>query len=125
MTEHEKISRYELQKIDCNCSDCYFMRRDLDRYAYWEEWHKQQDYADFQKKKEKAIKDAEAILIPQQRQTMLKKAHKLIFQFNKPSINYGVCEKFNKSVSFIPGVCQPDTQHCFIHRKDKQELQTV
>lgn len=37
----------------------------------------------------------------------------------KPNpINYGVCKKFEKEVSFIPATCQPDTQHCFIHRKD-------
>lgn len=32
-------------------------------------------------------------------------------------INYGQCLKFNKPVSFIPAVCQIDTQHCFEHRK--------
>lgn len=42
------------------------------------------------------------------------------FQFDRKqcSINYGHCEKFNKPVSFIPGVCQIDTQKCFVHRKD-------
>ncbi len=33
-------------------------------------------------------------------------------------INYGNCQKFNKAVSFIPGVCQIDTQYCFEHRRD-------
>ncbi len=33
-------------------------------------------------------------------------------------INYGNCNKFNKPVSFIPNRCQPETQDCFIHRKD-------
>lgn len=33
-------------------------------------------------------------------------------------INYGRCEKLNKDVSFIPNVCQLDTQECFEHRKD-------
>lgn len=32
-------------------------------------------------------------------------------------INYGHCTKFDKPVSFIPAVCQIDTQHCFEHRK--------
>lgn len=32
-------------------------------------------------------------------------------------VNYGQCAKFNKSVSFIPGVCQIETQNCFEHRK--------
>jgi hypothetical protein len=33
-------------------------------------------------------------------------------------INYGDCQKFNKPVSFIPGICQIDTQQCFKHRKN-------
>lgn len=33
-------------------------------------------------------------------------------------INYGDCNKFNNPVSFIPGTCQIETQHCFVHRKD-------
>lgn len=33
-------------------------------------------------------------------------------------INYGNCTKFNKPVSFIANRCQPQTQHCFVHRKD-------
>lgn len=32
--------------------------------------------------------------------------------------HYGNCTKFNKPVSFIPGICQIDTQQCFKHRKD-------
>lgn len=30
----------------------------------------------------------------------------------------GGCKKFNKVVTFIPDICQLDTQKCFIHRKD-------
>jgi len=32
-------------------------------------------------------------------------------------INYGRCEKFKKNVSFIPNVCQLETQECFEHRR--------
>jgi hypothetical protein len=50
---------------------------------------------------------------------IMKEASEMRFQFDKSeaSINYGDCSKLNKPVSFIPNVCQPDTQHCFIHRK--------
>lgn len=69
----KKQALYELQRIDCNCNDCGFMKRDLTK--------------------------------PPKKGT--------------PSpINYGHCLKFNKPVTFIPGVCQIETQHCFIHRKD-------
>jgi hypothetical protein len=32
-------------------------------------------------------------------------------------INYGNCSKLNKPVSFIPGICQIETQFCFVHRR--------
>lgn len=40
-------------------------------------------------------------------------------QVTTPShrINYGQCQKFGKPVSFIPNVCQIETQNCFEHRK--------
>lgn len=39
-------------------------------------------------------------------------------QVTNPShrINYGHCNKFNKPVSFIPNICQIETQKCFEHR---------
>ena len=35
------------------------------------------------------------------------------------NLNYGYCNKLNKDVTFIPNVCQSDTQNCFTHRKEK------
>ncbi len=32
-------------------------------------------------------------------------------------LNFGMCTKFNKSVTFIPNTCQLETQQCFEHRK--------
>ena len=32
-------------------------------------------------------------------------------------LNFGMCTKFNKSVTFIPNTCQLETQQCFKHRK--------
>lgn len=39
-------------------------------------------------------------------------------QDNRYRICYGQCLKFDKEVTFIPAVCQIDTQQCFEHRKD-------
>lgn len=39
-------------------------------------------------------------------------------------LNYGNCTKLKKPVSFIPGTCQPQTQYCFVHRKDKPKETT-
>ena len=49
---------------------------------------------------------------------LLRVANKLQFQFSKEgAISYGHCTKFDKSVSFIPAVCQLYTQECFEHRR--------
>ncbi len=33
-------------------------------------------------------------------------------------MSFGNCSKLNKPVSFIPVTCQPETQNCFVHRKE-------
>lgn len=72
---------YLLQKIDCNCNDCAFMTRDIDRRRRYDELHKDTAAKQFR-------------------------------------VHYGNCEKLKKTVSFISGICQLDTQECFVHRKD-------
>lgn len=39
-------------------------------------------------------------------------------QITQPSyrIHYGYCNNLNKNVSFIPNICQIETQNCFKHR---------
>lgn len=32
MNEEEKESLYRLQRIDCNCNDCFFMARDFEEH---------------------------------------------------------------------------------------------
>lgn len=87
-----KESLYELQKIDCNCNDCKFMLRDIEK---------------FKKIKKQTI----------ERQKKEHKGNKP-FQFKGGAmVGYGNCTKFNKEVSFIPNVCQIETQNCFEHRK--------
>ena len=94
-------SRIELQKIDCNCNDCKFMIRDFDKYKASKELHYewQKNYFDF-------------IKIKTNDDTMA-------FQFDSSTamIQFGHCAKFNKNVSFIPNICQIDTQECFEHRR--------
>ena len=76
----DKGSIYELQKLDCNCNDCHFMERDLNKL----ELHKR-SY------------DGTGLM---------------------DRLNFGYCRKFDKAVSFVPGVCQLETQECFSHRLD-------
>lgn len=46
-------------------------------------------------------------------------ADKMRFEFDKSTsmIHFGDCSKLNKSISFIPNICQLTTQQCFKHRK--------
>ncbi len=70
----------ELQKIDCNCNDCKFMKRDFEEFHKWDELYKGREKCSYR-------------------------------------IHYGDCKKFDKKVSFIPNICQLETQECFIHRR--------
>ena len=113
----DKESIYELQKIDCNCNDCKFMVRDFEKFKKWENWNKEMQLADFAIKQAKEIEDAKK-QIPYN-QWLVDKAMKMQFQFDRKFlISYGNCKKFDKDVSFIPEICQLETQECFEHRRD-------
>lgn len=112
---------YELQLIDCNCSNCFFMQRDLEKYKKWEDYHRMAEEKDFYNQKGKAILEAWAVIDKGEKggPGMLRVASKMKFQFRKIGLlQYGHCQKYNKPVSFIPVTCQIETQHCFKHRKD-------
>lgn len=83
-----KESIYELQIIDCNCNDCFYLVRDTDKYKSFNDIHTRSDGK---------IENA---------------SHRIL---------YGQCIKFSKPISFIPNVCQIETQQCFVHRKNNQQ----
>jgi hypothetical protein len=104
-------SRLELQKLDCNCNDCKFMVRDMEKFNKWREWRRLMQLEDFERKKAHAIKVSTT-------DQELNKALKMSFQFDSSGLlNYGSCTKLHKEVSFIPNNFQLDTQACFEHRK--------
>lgn len=120
----DKESIFELQKIDCNCNDCIFMIRNVDKFKESQEHHlkMQSDYfktlrskvvekANFWKYKKNDLEKYSDIAM---------EADRMKFQFDKSAamINFGTCTKLNKEVQFIPNTCQLDTQECFKHRKD-------
>lgn len=89
------------------------------RSESWKEWHKKQDKDEFEKSKAKAISDANNVSDDKQRAGMLRIANKMKFQFDtKGLMNYGNCSKLNKPVTFMPGICQIETQQCFKHRRE-------
>lgn len=95
------------------------MYRDMVEWQKWHDWHYALALSEFEKAQEKAISEAQEIEDEANRNGMLRTAKKMKFQFDKTKLlNYGKCSRFGKSVSFIPNVCQIETQNCFIHRKD-------
>lgn len=89
------------------------MVRDFETYDKWAEFHKELQYEDFWRKKVAAEQHAREL----DSQTLINKALKMTFQFDKSKLlQYGHCHKFNKPVSFIPDTCQLETQECFVHR---------
>lgn len=118
-----KESIYELQKIDCNCNDCAFMVRDFDTYNHYLELHQTWQFTSFELKKKKLIEKSEQWAEKGNYEIATElfteaEGLKFVFDRSAAAINYGTCSKFGKPVSFIPNVCQLETQQCFLHRKD-------
>lgn len=88
-------------------------------YAKWELLERIRQTAEFDKKKAEALKIAEACEDAAGKKTLLHAYNKMRFMFDKQYLlNYGHCNKFNKSVLFIPNICQLETQGCFEHRNN-------
>lgn len=120
----DKESIFELQKIDCNCNDCKFMVRDIEKFKTSLELHHkwQLDYFTTIKNKliEKALKWKKLKNDLENWDALMTEAEEMKFIFDKSeaSLNYGTCSRYNKDVSFIPNTLQIDTQACFIHRRE-------
>jgi len=120
----DKESVFELQKIDCNCNDCIFMQRDIEKFKQSQEHHlkMQSDY--FKTLKNKVIEKANFWKYKkndlEKYSDISMEADRMKFQFDKSAamINFGKCDKLKKEVQFIPNTCQLETQNCFKHRKD-------
>jgi hypothetical protein len=110
-------STYELQKIDSNCNNCGFLRRDQNKYKVWDRFHYDLQLEEYQRDRNKALFLAYVLRDKTNLAKLFKQ--KLHFRRTSAAINYGFCQKFDfKEVSFIPGTFQIETQKCFIHRKD-------
>ena len=148
----DKESRYLLQKLDCNCNDCFFMERNFDRFKASLAFHesmqqnlfdgeqsrmieKAEEWKDKSKKpkddqcwkgmsKEEIIEERASMM--KKFENIMKEAKKMKFIFDKSfaSINFGDCTKLNKEVTFLPNVMQLDTQDCFEHRVDHLDEET-
>lgn len=98
------------------------MIRDIPKYTKWMRWSRVQCYLDFRRARKKAIEEAKAVIASgieiKSGEGQLRQAMKMKFYFEKVwLVQYGDCDKFHKSVAFIPNTCQIDTQHCFENRR--------
>lgn len=113
---------YERQNIDCNCNDCHFFERDIEAWNRSNGFHLRYQIRLYRTYKAQLTKRAEehrengdydkALQVEKFRDS-------LRFQFSYESgLVFGKCGRFNKDISFIPNVCQLETQGCFEHRID-------
>lgn len=118
-----KESIIELQKIDCNCNDCIHMIRNLEKFQESVNLHRQWQFDHYNTIRNKLIfniEEAKRFGDNNRLATLEFELSRMRFQFDKSQcrINFGHCNKFAKDVTFIPGVCQLETQECFKHRRD-------
>lgn len=129
-----KESIYELQLIDCNCNDCTYLVRLLDKLnAVVEDDKSSQQYL-FDKALERKLSRAHNDITNLEKHIgLIRNAGKKIegkqllikqlesskhgYQGQRSQIQYGVCCKFKKEVTFIPNTYSLETQKCFTHRK--------
>ena len=115
----------ELQELDCNCSDCFFLERSLSQRQKHVDFHYQMQKDSFNIKRIKLLKRGEFWLYKKKdkkkSKVIFKEARKMVFVFDEGgcSLHYGQCLKYKKLVSFIPNTLQLDTQGCFVHRLNK------
>lgn len=120
----DKESIFELQKIDTNCNDCIFMQRDSEKFKQSQEFQHKMQLNYFNTCKQKMIDKANEWRYKrgdlEKWNDLSIEVDKLKFQFDKSAamVNFGRCTKLDKDVSFVPNICQLDTQECFKHRKD-------
>lgn len=108
-------SAIELQKFDCNCSDCKHLLRNNYRKQIEDEWRRKLDFEEWNKQREADLFVALTLLD----KTMLYEITNRRFLPRKPQMAFGYCKLFElKEISFLPGVLQLETQQCFEHRRN-------
>lgn len=107
--------------MDCNCNDCGFYVRNLEKYNAAIEEDKVSQFASFNWVKQRRIDDANELkkTQPEKAWHALDAAKKMSYSYRgqRNNVHYGLCTKFNKDRTILPNTLQLDTQECFVHRK--------
>lgn len=112
----------ELQKLDCNCNDCGYLKRNIARYNTVRAEDDDNQYWFFRRVKARAIWKAREKLKKDKDRGAVALAAAIALAYTyfpqKCAINYGLCGKLDKPIKFIPNTFQFETQECFVHRKE-------
>ena len=119
----DKESAYLRQCIDCNCNDCIFLERSKERALASKEFHKHLDQLAFDKVWDNLTQKANEARVQDNNlekfDAILTERDKMKFQPQYTcGLLFGHCKKKNMDISFMPNICQLETQDCFLHRKD-------
>lgn len=123
-----------LQDINCNCNDCGHLLRLLEKQNSIVANNKSLQEQIFDITKERKIskikndienlikhkgliRDAEGKIKSKTEHLRNLESSKFHFQNDRTPIQYGVCKKFEREITFVPNTCQIETQGCFTHRK--------
>jgi hypothetical protein len=129
-----KESIFELQNIDCNCNDCKHLFRLFDKQNNLLAADKVADEELFYIVREKKVKNiqenissllkykdvinqADLKIAKQKNKLQVLSKEKYGYQGRKAPVQYGVCCKFKKEITFIANTLQLETQNCFEHRR--------
>lgn len=124
----EKESLVLLQNVDCNCNDCIFMVRDVDKFKVAQARRREIMLEHFNAVNAKEIEN----LIDRETRRKEKDPAKLaqaikaiegrmfVYGAPHPQINYGNCtnpESGRDAINFLPTTFSGDTQQCFKNRR--------
>lgn len=114
-------SRILLQEIDCNCNDCAFFVRSLDRLNESKRVHRgwvaagiRTRRAAFWAEAQKALGKGDMVsyhaLLKERRTVSVDRSY-------KAGLIFGDCSKKGARITTVPGTCLPENAECFVHRK--------
>lgn len=116
-----KESIIELQCIDCNCNDCVHLSRNIARLNTVRAEDDDNQYWFFRRIKARRIWSAREKIKKDKEKGQIALESAIALEYNYTpqtcAINYGLCGKLKKEVSFIPNTLQLETQGCFEHRR--------
>lgn len=112
----------ELQNLDCNCNDCFYLQRSLAKRQEHIDFHYQEQKKHFNTKRIKLLERGEYWLFikkdKKKAKLLFNEARKMLFVFSEGpcSLSYGKCILKKINISFIVKIMMEENFNCFKHR---------